>query len=177
MSDPLTKPENVTMSAGHDDGITASPRPWRVSESLSGTMSCILDANGEHIASCFGVPTEADAALICDAVNLKTRIDEAMADESGYLHPVALDGKPMVFVSPPPSEAEEIRMHRDYETSLLVDRERFRRSYYEAVEKLDSLRDIIRRLCQMCSEDWTRTNEAGRALLHEAREAIGEDGK
>ena len=46
-----------------------SPRPWRVGESASGTMSCIHDANGEHIASCFGMPTEADAALIVDAVN------------------------------------------------------------------------------------------------------------
>lgn len=46
-----------------------SPRPWRIGESASGTMSCIHDANGEHIASCFGIPTEADAALIVDAVN------------------------------------------------------------------------------------------------------------
>lgn len=46
-----------------------SPRPWRIGESISGTKSCIHDANGEHIASCFGLPTEADAALIVDAVN------------------------------------------------------------------------------------------------------------
>ena len=46
-----------------------SPRPWRIGESISGTMSCILDANGEHIASCFGMPTAADAALIVAAVN------------------------------------------------------------------------------------------------------------
>lgn len=46
-----------------------SPRPWRIGESASGTMSCIHDANGEHIASCFGIPTEADAALIVAAVN------------------------------------------------------------------------------------------------------------
>ena len=51
-----------------------SPRPWHVGESISGTMSCIYDANGEHIASCFGMPTEADAALIVDAVN---QIDNA----------------------------------------------------------------------------------------------------
>lgn len=46
-----------------------SPRPWHIGESICGTMSCIYDANGEHIASCFGMPTEADAALIVDAVN------------------------------------------------------------------------------------------------------------
>lgn len=46
-----------------------SPRPWSIGESASGTMSCIHDANGEHIASCFGIPTEADAALIVAAVN------------------------------------------------------------------------------------------------------------
>lgn len=46
-----------------------SPRPWCIGESASGTMSCIHDAKGEHIVSCFGIPTEADAALIVDAVN------------------------------------------------------------------------------------------------------------
>ena len=47
-----------------------SPRPWHIGESICGTRSCIHDANGEHIASCFGMPTEADAALIVKAVNL-----------------------------------------------------------------------------------------------------------
>jgi len=149
----------------------ASPTPWRVADIEHDHD--ILDADGKVAARAAHGNREL-AALICDAVNLKTRIDEAMKDEAGFLHPVMLYGRPCVFVAPPPSEAEESRMHREYETSLLVDRERFRRCYYEAAERNDRLRDIVRRLHQMCSEDWARTNEAGRALLREAREAIGE---
>jgi len=146
--DSITNPENVTTSAGRDDAITAtaSPRPWRVIDKPNGQLvlytSIVKNSDGRDVAF---VCCPADAALIVDAVNLKARIDEAMADESVYLYPVVLDGKPMVCVTPPPSEAEESRMHREYEASLLEDRERFRRCYYKAEERNDRLRDIVRR--------------------------------
>lgn len=154
-----------------DSSTHTSPRPWHVVDShYENASSVILDGEGTLVCKDL---TAANAVLISDAVNLKSRIDEAMADEGGYLHPVVLDGKPMVCVTPPPSEAEEFRMHREYETSLLMDRERFRRGYYEVSERNDYLRDLVRRLHQMCcEEDWVRTNEAGRALLREARDAI-----
>lgn len=155
-----------------------SPRPWRVETNRFGQHYVVCESgSGDPVRDYIAGPiqNEADAALIVEAVNLKARIDEAMADESGYLYPVVLDGKPMVCVTPPPSEAEESRMHREYETSLLVDRERFRRCYYKAEERNDRLRDIVQRLYQMCCEDWVHTNAEGRDLLREARAAIGED--
>ncbi len=54
----------------------ASPRPWHVEESIGGWKSCVADANGNFVASCWGRgPTEQQekaesiAALIMDAVN------------------------------------------------------------------------------------------------------------
>ena len=44
----------------------------------------------------------------------------------------------------------------------------------DSVNHIDYLRDLARRLYQMCCEDWAHTNEAGHALLREARTAIGE---
>ena len=44
----------------------------------------------------------------------------------------------------------------------------------EAVNERDRLRALVRRLHQMCCEDLARANDAGRALLREAREALGE---
>ena len=179
-----------------DSATRTSRRPWSVfvhDEQEGGDREVSIREDGEWIATMNLRRSSArdDAALICDAVNLKTRIDEAMADESGYLHPTVLDGKPMVFVSPPPSEAEETKMHRDYETSLLMDRERFRRGYYEALAHNDRLRDLVRRLANMSEttirdamENWSGSTsykvefeQAAYALIHEAREAIGEDGK
>lgn len=162
--------------------ITAntSPRPWRVIDKPNGQLvlytSIVKNSDGRDVAF---VCCSADAALIADAVNLKARIDEAMADESGYLYPVALDGKPMVCVTPPPSEAEESRMHREYETSLLADRERFRRCYYEVAERNDRLRDIVRRLADTLQSiiDAAEGRGVGRldeGLVREARAAIGE---
>ena len=131
-----------------------------------------MDAKGELVAVRI---SSADAALIVEAVNLKARIDKAMVDKSGYLHPVALDGKPVVCVTPPPSEAEESRMHREYEASLIVDRERFRRGYYEVAEQNDRLRDIVLRLLPLASERLATMGAADCELLREAREAVGED--
>ena len=84
----------------------SSPRPWRVGESASGTMSCIHDANGEHIASCFGIPTEADAALIVDAVNERDKLRDIvrrLADLSesllaNYEYRYREDANSMAFV-------------------------------------------------------------------------------
>lgn len=57
------------------------PRPWRVNESIGGWRSCVSDANGNPVASCWGGgPTEqqekaeAAAALIVDAVNEHDRL-------------------------------------------------------------------------------------------------------
>ena len=120
--------------------IQPSPGPWHIRHPGE-----IEDANGKllyNLRDCIeGGIDEANAAFIVDAVNLKIRINEAIADKAGYLYPVVLSGKPMVCVSPPLSEAEESRMHREYETNLLLDRERFRRSYYEAVEECNRLRE------------------------------------
>jgi hypothetical protein len=53
-----------------------SPRPWRLEENSLGWKTCIVDANGNDVASCWGgeginaaEPAQADAALIVDAVN------------------------------------------------------------------------------------------------------------
>ena len=188
-SDLITNPENVSTSAESGDSVTASPRPWHVSDGLFDRYSTghrdIVDANGEFVAVRV---SSADAALIVNGVNLKTRIDEAMADEAGYLHPVVLDGKPMVCVTPPPSEAEEIRMHRECETRLLVERKLFRRCFHEAEERNDQLRDIVSRLANMAEttipdamENWcgfasgrVEFEREAYALLREARAAIGE---
>lgn len=154
----------------------ASPRPWRIESdnlTLNPPVCFIVDANGAKVTGGFFSP--ADAALICDAVNLKTRIDEAMSDEAGCLHPAVLDGKPMVCVTPPPSEAEESRMRREYETSLLVDRERFRRGCYEAAERIDSLRDIVRRFLDLFTPGTIHPAGTIERLLRKARAAIGED--
>ena len=58
-----------------------SPRPWRVEESIGGWKSCVADANGNPVASCWGGgPTEqqekaeAVAALIVAAVNERDRL-------------------------------------------------------------------------------------------------------
>ena len=58
-----------------------SPRPWRVVENSLGWKSCIEDADGKQIASCWGgdganctEPAQADAALIVDAVNERDRL-------------------------------------------------------------------------------------------------------
>lgn len=162
------------------DTATASQRPWRVvADAIHPTaIATIFDDNSEPVLPYVngrGVLHPHTAALICDAVNLKARIDEAMADESGYLHPVALDGKPKVCVTPPPSEAEESRMHREYETGLLVDRERFRRCYYEAEERNDRLRDIVRRLCDELEGHYYEPQSMNdHSIIREARAAIGE---
>lgn len=62
-TDPFGQPVPYAVSMG-GCAMTAeaSPRPWRVSESLSGTMSCILDANGEHIDSLVGYVSPLDYA-------------------------------------------------------------------------------------------------------------------
>lgn len=59
----------------------ASPRPWRVDESIGGWKACVSDANGNPVASCWGRgPTEqqekaeAIAALIVVAVNERERL-------------------------------------------------------------------------------------------------------
>jgi hypothetical protein len=107
------------------------------------------------------------------------------------LHPVVLNGKPMVFVTPPPSEAEESRMHREYETTLLMDCERFRRGFHEAKERNDRLLDIVRRLARVAQDtlnfaeamcgiipdnpERAKARSEIEALLCEARTAIGED--
>ena len=68
-----------------------SPRPWRVEESIGGWKSCVADANGNSVASCWGGgPTEqqekaeAIAALIVAAVNGRDRLRDLvkrMADK------------------------------------------------------------------------------------------------
>lgn len=61
--------------------IEPSPRPWRVEENCLGWKTCIVDANGNDVASCWGgeginsaEPAQADAALIVDAANERDRL-------------------------------------------------------------------------------------------------------
>lgn len=76
----------------------ASPRPWRVEESIGGWKACVSDANGNPVASCWGGgPTEqrekaeAIAALIVDAVNERDRLRDIVRDALPFLEG-AIDG-------------------------------------------------------------------------------------
>lgn len=145
-----------------------SPTPWHVDGIF------ILDSDGGAIAAMCEPDYKVDAALICDAVNLKTRIDEAMKDEAGFLHPVMLDGRPCVFVTPPPSEAESERMSREVISGLTSDRMRLYRQLHAAFEELDRIRDIVRRLADAL-DTFAAIEDHEIDLLREAREALGDD--
>jgi hypothetical protein len=97
MSDSITNPENVTMSCGHDDGITAtaSPRPWRVNGHsieandpdglwlqnektgwgvVANLPSCPKSRMSKRNRETWDAIVEANAALIVDAVNERDRL-------------------------------------------------------------------------------------------------------
>ena len=122
-----------------------SPRPWRVSESLSGTMSCILDANGEHIASCFGMPTEADAALIVAAVNLHKWI------------------------------VAQNRLNAGKVVELIEERDRLRDLVRRLVGYCEAVTVYRLPTVEVRASDGTHADYNGEELLREARAALGED--
>jgi hypothetical protein len=88
----------------------ASPRPWRVEESVCGWQNCIEDANGNDIGSCWynrdRLRAEADAALIVDAVNERDHLRDIvrrLADLSesllaNYEYRYREDANSMAFV-------------------------------------------------------------------------------
>lgn len=65
----LTKPESVSTSAGHRDGV--SPTPWRVVTDDDSDECYIYSAQGTPVCTMSHFPEnpEADAALIVEAVN------------------------------------------------------------------------------------------------------------
>lgn len=127
-----------------------SPTPWRVDGSF------VLDSTGGVVAAMCESDYAADAALICDAVNLKARIDEAMKDKDGFLHPVMLEGRPCVCITPPPSECELERMSREVISGLTKDRALLQRQSYAALKELNRLRDLV----QSYGDTIVKLNEA-----------------
>ena len=68
-----------------------SPRPWRIGENSLGWKSCIEDADGKQIASCWGgdgvnctEPAQSDAALIVEAVNERDRLRDIVRRLTEY---------------------------------------------------------------------------------------------
>jgi len=152
MSNPLTNPENVTMSAGHDDGITASPRPWRVNGHsieandpdglwlqnektgwgvVANLPSCPKSRMSKRNRETWDAIVEANAALIVDAVN---HIEETKRLSIKLYDPIRR------------AEAER-----------------------------DRLRDLVRRLLPLASERLATMAAGDCELLREARAALGED--
>lgn len=125
----------------------AGPRPWRVEESIGGWKSCVSDADGKPVASCWGGgPTdqrekaEANARLIVDAVNTLAEFEAA--------HMEFPDFRPVIIAAG----------QRD-----------------AAIAERGRLRDLVRRLSHHLAN--YITSESENDLLCEARAAIGEDAK
>jgi len=63
-----------------------SPTPWRVTTNPFECENCIIDANGKDVAECSGGRcrtvecAEADAELICDAVNAHGEVERLRKD-------------------------------------------------------------------------------------------------
>jgi len=128
-----------------------SPRPWRVEENSLGWKTCIVDANGNDVASCWGgeginsaEPAQADAALIVDAVNLHdvTREDRHKLQEAN----------------------EELFVLRD-------ERDRLRDIVKRLADKLEAHRGIFTGAGVYSQTAQEETSK----LLREARAAIVED--
>lgn len=91
MSDEVTKSGNVSASRERDDAITASPRPWSLfvhDEQGGGDGEVSICAEGEWIATMNQrrSSAKADAALICDAVNERDRLNEDIESwRRGYI--------------------------------------------------------------------------------------------
>lgn len=147
-----------------------SPRPWRVSDGFLDRYSTghhdIVDAKGEFVAVRV---SSADAALICDAVNLKARID----DEKSYFHTVYPSEirEPTVCIMPPISEVESVRMYRDLSEERLKELIAFRDRYRMATGECLRLHDIIRDLADAL--DRHAGDAAEKRLILDARAAIG----
>lgn len=164
----------------------ASPRPWRVVDPHYEDAGVeIFDAEGARVCKDL---TAADAGFIADAVNLYDRIEKARTDAQGSKCLLSLGVEQAIIITPPPSEAEQIRMYRDQCDGLLKDRIRFQRISYELAEVNDRLREFVRRLANMAetalaeADDYTdgfvhtvSFSKNARDLIREARAAIGEN--
>ena len=154
-----------------------SPTPWRVVRYEDSLQVDVYAADGRSVATMghFADDPAADAAYIVEAVNLKARIDEAMTDESSFKHISRMENgkdKPVVFVQPPPSEAEEVRIYRELYEGAFKDRLMFERSRNAAVNERDRLRDLVRQLADIVRHE---CNDYCIALTREAYAAIGEE--
>lgn len=164
----------------------ASPRPWRVVDPHYEDAGVeIFDAEGARVCKDL---TAADAGFIADAVNLYDRIEKARTDAQGSKCLLSLGVEQAIIITPPPSEAEQIRMYRDQCDGLLKDRTRFQRISYEVLDDNERLREFVRRLANMAEAALVEVDnytdvylhlidfvKEGRALIREARGEIGED--
>ncbi len=127
-----------------------SPTPWSIRPHLPDAhFEVVADAEGNTVGT---ATRREDAAHIVEAVN--------------HYHGAVLNLAKQISLRE--KLYAELGTLNDVAVNLT-------RSRDAALADADRLRDIVRRLYQMCCEDWARTNEAGRALLREAREAIVED--
>lgn len=164
----------------------ASPRPWRVVDPHYEDAGVeIFDAEGARVCNDL---TAADAGFIADAVNLYDRIEKARTDVQGNKCLLSLGVEQAIIITPPPSEAEQIRIYRDQCDRFLKDRTRFQRISYEVLDDNERLREFVRRLANMAeaalvevdnyTDDLLRPNSftsEARALIREARAAISEN--
>lgn len=74
------------------DPATASPRPWRATEYEAGPQD-IYDANGFRVCT-MGITTssDADAALIVEAVNERERLRDLVERMAAYIQVGAIGG-------------------------------------------------------------------------------------
>ena len=164
----------------------ASPRPWRVVDPHYEDAGVeIFDAKGARVCKDL---TAADAGFIADAVNLYDRIEKARTDVQGNKCLLSLGVEQTIIITPPPSEAEQIRIYRDQCDRFLKDRTRFQRISYEVLDDNERLREFVRRLANMAeaalvevdnyADDLLRPNSftsEARELIREARAEIGEN--
>ncbi len=148
-----------------------SPTPWRVAD-IDHDYD-IIDADGKVVARA-AHGDRALAGYIADAVNLYSQIDAARTDSDGNRHLLQMEGKPVVIITPPPSEAEVVRMYRDQIDSLYKDRIMFERAMHMEHDRGNRYLDLVRRLAQrlqMARLEGFGVPERD-TLLDEAREAL-----
>lgn len=122
-----------------------SPRPWRVAD-IDHDYD-IIDADGK-VAARAAHGDRALAGYIADAVNLYSQIEAARTDSDGNRHLLQMEGKPVVIITPPLSEAEVVRMYRDQFDSLYKDRIMFERAMCMEHDRGNRYLDLVRRLAQ-----------------------------
>ncbi len=117
-----------------------SPTPWRVAD-IDHDYD-IIDADGK-VAARAAHGDRALAGYIADAVNLYSQIEAARTDSDGNRHLLQMEGKPVVIITPPPSEAEVVRTFRDLYNNVNQDRMMLMRGRMDALNECDRLGDEL----------------------------------